>query len=168
VIKASQTHNATAVNRLYHGDNLEVLREQIANESVDLVYLDPPFNSKRDYNLLFKLPEGRTSEAQIEAFEDTWHWTDQTEREFGELLHQPNTDLADMMRALRSFLGENGARSGDARRASISVVGGFARGGAAFPRKDAGCRHWNRWNQALPRSRSQDCAEDNRQGERRR
>jgi site-specific DNA-methyltransferase (adenine-specific) len=95
------------VNQLYYGDNLQVLREHIADESVDLIYLDPPFNSKRDYNLLFKSPKGVTSEAQIEAFEDTWHWNEQAEREFDELLHQANTSVADMMRALRGFLGEN-------------------------------------------------------------
>jgi adenine specific DNA methylase Mod len=76
------------MNQLYYGDNLQVLREQITDESVDLIYLDPPFNSKRDYNLLFKSPKGVTSEAQIEAFEDTWHWNEQAKREFDELLHQ--------------------------------------------------------------------------------
>jgi DNA modification methylase len=95
------------MNQLYYGDNLQVLRESIADESVDLIYLDPPFNSKRDYNLLFKSPKGMASDAQIEAFEDTWHWNEQAEREFDELLHQPNTSVADMMRALRGFLGEN-------------------------------------------------------------
>ena len=95
------------MNHLYYGDNLTVLRESIAAESVDLIYLDPPFNSKRDYNLLFKSPKGHESEAQIEAFEDTWHWNEQAEREFDELLHQSNTSVADMMRALRGFLGEN-------------------------------------------------------------
>ncbi|MEP6822047.1 MAG: DNA methyltransferase [Chthoniobacterales bacterium] len=95
------------MNQLYYGDNLRVLREHIATESVDLIYLDPPFNSKRDYNLLFKSPKGVASEAQIEAFEDTWHWGPDAEREFDELMHQPNTQVADMMRALRSFLGEN-------------------------------------------------------------
>ena len=95
------------MNQLYYGDNLQVLREHIADESVDLIYLDPPFNSKRDYNLLFKAPSGHDSEAQIEAFEDTWHWNQQAEREFDELLHQPNTDVAEMMKALRGFLGEN-------------------------------------------------------------
>ena len=77
------------MNHLYYGDNLTVLRESIGAESVDLIYLDPPFNSKRDYNLLFKSPKGHESEAQIEAFEDTWHWNEQAEREFDELLHQP-------------------------------------------------------------------------------
>jgi adenine specific DNA methylase Mod len=54
------------MNQLFYGDNLQVLREHIADESVDLIYLDPPFNSKRDYNLLFKSPKGQSSEAQIE------------------------------------------------------------------------------------------------------
>ena len=96
-----------APNALYYGDNLAVLREQIKNESVDLVYLDPPFNSKRDYNLLFKSPKGQQSEAQITAFEDSWHWGEQAEREFDELLRQPNTAVAELMKALRGFLGEN-------------------------------------------------------------
>lgn len=95
------------MNTLYYGDNLHVLREHIADESVDLIYLDPPFNSKRDYNLLFKSPKGHESEAQITAFEDSWHWGEQAEREFDEILNGKNTDLAQMMRALLSFLGEN-------------------------------------------------------------
>ncbi len=98
---------SSRMTQLYYGDNLNVLREHIASESVDLIYLDPPFNSKRDYNLLFKSSKGQASEAQIEAFEDSWHWNPQAEREFDELLHQPNTDVAQMMQALRAFLGEN-------------------------------------------------------------
>ena len=97
------------MNRLYFGDNLYVLRDQAAfpNESVDLIYLDPPFNSKRDYNLLFKSPKGQESEAQITAFEDSWHWGEQAEREFDEIVHGKNTEVAEMMLALRKFLGEN-------------------------------------------------------------
>ena len=95
------------MNKLYFGDNLHVLRDHIANESVDLVYLDPPFNSKRDYSVLFKTPTGHESDAQITAFEDSWHWGEQAEREYAEILKQPNTDVAELLCALRSFLGEN-------------------------------------------------------------
>ena len=95
------------MNQLFFGDNLQVLRASLAAESVDLIYLDPPFNSKRDYNLLFKSPKGHESEAQITAFEDSWHWGEQAEREFDELVHSPNTAVSEMMQALRRFLGEN-------------------------------------------------------------
>jgi DNA modification methylase len=95
------------VNKLYFGDCLDVLRNEIADDSVDLVYLDPPFNSSRNYNLLFQAPTGHNSEAQIGAFKDTWHWGEQAEREFRELLHQPRAKTSDLISALRSFLGEN-------------------------------------------------------------
>jgi adenine specific DNA methylase Mod len=62
---------------LYYGDNLQVLRDSIATESVDLIYLDPPFNSKATYKVLFRSPKGEESHAQIEAFEDSWHWIDE-------------------------------------------------------------------------------------------
>jgi site-specific DNA-methyltransferase (adenine-specific) len=61
-------------NRLYYGDNLDVLRRHVADESVDLVYLDPPFKSNQDYNVLFAEQDGSRSAAQIRAFEDTWRW----------------------------------------------------------------------------------------------
>jgi len=61
-------------NKLYFGDNLEIMREHIPAESVDLIYLDPPFNSKATYNVLFAEKNGTQSRAQITAFEDTWHW----------------------------------------------------------------------------------------------
>ncbi len=94
-------------NALYYGDNLHVLREHIADESVDLVYLDPPFNSNANYNVLFKAPGGEQSQAQIEAFEDTWHWNDVAESAFDEVMQSGNSNAADMLRAMRSFLGEN-------------------------------------------------------------
>ena len=59
------------MNHLYYGDNLKVLREHIRDETVDLIYLDPPFNSNASYNVLFKSPTGDQSAAQIEAFDDT-------------------------------------------------------------------------------------------------
>jgi DNA modification methylase len=95
------------VNHLYYGDNLQVLREHIKDESVDLVYLDPPFNSKANYNVLFKSPTGVRSQAQIEAFEDTWHWNEHAESAFDEVMRSGNSDAAEMLRALRSFLKEN-------------------------------------------------------------
>jgi DNA modification methylase len=94
-------------NALYYGDNLHVLREHIKDESVDLVYLDPPFNSNANYNVLFKAPGGEQSQAQIEAFEDTWHWNDVAELAFDEVMQSGNSNAADMLRAMRSFLGQN-------------------------------------------------------------
>src|ERR1043165_1977497 len=95
------------MNKLFFGDNLNILREHIADESVDLIYLDPPFNSKRDYSVLFKTPKGHESDAQITAFEDSWHWGEQAQREFSELEQCGNTDVAEMMIALHKFLGTN-------------------------------------------------------------
>jgi DNA modification methylase len=92
------------MNKLYFGDNLVVLREHIPSESVDLIYLDPPFNSNKNYNILFNSPKGQKSEAQITAFEDTWHWGDQAEQEYTEILHQSNTNVAEMIQSFRKFL----------------------------------------------------------------
>lgn len=94
-------------NNLYYGDNLQVLRNSIANESVDLIYLDPPFNSDANYNVLFQSPEGKLSAAQIEAFEDTWHWTQEAEQSFDEVMQSGNSGVAELLRAMRSFLREN-------------------------------------------------------------
>lgn len=98
---------ARVTNRLYYGDNLGILREHIPDESVDLVYLDPPFNSNATYNVLFRSPEGKDSPAQIEAFDDTWHWSEVAEDAYWQVLHGPNTDAARMLEAMRGFLGEN-------------------------------------------------------------
>jgi site-specific DNA-methyltransferase (adenine-specific) len=78
-------------NHLHYGDNLTVLRDSIASESVDLVYLDPPFNSNASYNVLFKAPDGASSAAQIEAFDDTWHWNDSAESAFTDVLRSGNS-----------------------------------------------------------------------------
>ncbi len=94
-------------NTLYYGDNLSILRESIRDESVDLIYLDPPFNSNASYNVLFKSPEGQQSDAQIEAFGDTWHWGDDAERAFDEVIRSGKPDVIEMLRAMRSFLKEN-------------------------------------------------------------
>ena len=75
-------------NRMYYGDNLEILRsrEYFPDECVDLIYLDPPFNSNRNYNVLFKSESGADSEAQITAFEDTWHWGEIAEDTYRDLI----------------------------------------------------------------------------------
>ena len=94
-------------NKLYFGDNLVILREHVADESVDLVYLDPPFNSNATYNVLFGEKSGEKSTAQITAFEDTWHWGMESEAAFKELVETAPAKLVDLMRALRSFLGQS-------------------------------------------------------------
>ncbi len=95
-------------NALYYGDNLDVLRDSIAGESVDLIYLDPPFNSQASYNVLFKGPSGKGADAQIEAFEDTWHWGEGAERAFFEVLDLPHTQAAELLaRDSARSLGEN-------------------------------------------------------------
>src|SRR5215207_6994265 len=100
-------------NALYYGDNLSILREYIADESVDLVYLDPPFNSNRDYNVIFKDESGAGSDAQILAFEDTWHWGPSVAQTFSYLtnssLHHGNVpdEVSAIIGALRQGIGTN-------------------------------------------------------------
>ena len=72
------------LNTLFYGDNLPILREYIPSESIDLIYLDPPFNSSRSYNVLFKDESGIAAEAQITAFDDTWHWGEAAEKAYHE------------------------------------------------------------------------------------
>ncbi len=97
----------SASNTLYYGDNLDILRHHIGSETVDLVYLDPPFNSKRDYNVLFKEKSGEASPAQIEAFTDTWAWDRAAERAYDELITEAPANVAQMIAALRQFVGSN-------------------------------------------------------------
>ncbi len=94
-------------NQLYYGDNLQILREYIPAESIDLVYLDPPFNSNRSYNVLFKDESGQDSEAQLTAFEDTWHWDKRAETVYHELVTDSSPEISRMIAALRDFIGSN-------------------------------------------------------------
>ena len=94
-------------NQLYFGDNLPILREHIADESVDLIYLDPPFNSNANYNVLFRETGGQQSAAQITAFEDTWHWSQESEAAYQEVVTGASEKLRDLLKSMRSFLGEN-------------------------------------------------------------
>ncbi len=94
------------MNTLYYGDKLKILREYIGDETVDLVYLDPPFNSNRNYNVLFKNESGSEAESQITAFEDTWHWNLQAEQTYNELIHEPD-QVGRMIESFRQFIGQN-------------------------------------------------------------
>ena len=96
-------------NRLYYGDNLEILRnpEYFPNEFVDLIYLDPPFNSNRNYNVLFKAESGADSEAQITAFEDTWHWSETALSTYFDLVQQGPAKVSTAIKALKSLIGHN-------------------------------------------------------------
>ena len=97
-------------NTLYYGDNLPVLRDYLPDESVDLIYLDPPFNSNADYNVLFQDRSGEDSPAQIKAFTDTWKWTQETERTFDqEIISSLRTPVMvkEMMADLRRWVGRN-------------------------------------------------------------
>ena len=94
-------------NKLHFGDNLPILRDNIPNESVDLIYLDPPFNSNATYNVLFREHDSSESAAQIQAFDDTWHWTDRVALEYEEIVTNGPKRLADMLQAMRQFLGQN-------------------------------------------------------------
>src|SRR5438094_10237239 len=85
VSEGSMSSKPISENTLFYGDNLFILREHIPSESIDLIYLDPPFNSNRNYNVLFKDEKGVDSESQIIAFEDTWHWNEATEHTYVEL-----------------------------------------------------------------------------------
>src|SRR6202451_1219164 len=93
-------------NKLFFGDNLRILREHVADESVDLVYLDPPFNSNANYNVLFKEKSGQHPHAQITAFEDTWEWGAEAEATYYDVVLKGGR-VGDLVQALRRFLGQN-------------------------------------------------------------
>lgn len=96
------------LNALYYGDNLAVMREWIATDSVDLVYGDPPFNAARNFNVLFKHKSGKAAAAQVSAFEDTWSWTSESEATFIELVTGgAPAAVADALDGLRKVIGTN-------------------------------------------------------------
>ncbi len=92
-------------NKLYYGDNYEVLQRYVRDESVDLIYLDPPFSSRQDYDVLFAEKDGSKSSSQIHAFEDTWEWNLDAERSYQHLVETIGGQVADAMRTFRTFLG---------------------------------------------------------------
>src|SRR3990172_5095408 len=93
------------MNTLYYGDNLDVLRQHVKGESVDLVYLDPPFNSQQNYNVLFA-EHGTRAAAQIKAFEDTWQWDESAARTYAETVERDG-GVSQALQAFRTFLGES-------------------------------------------------------------
>ena len=96
-------------NRLYYGDNLDILRnrEYFPDECVDLIYLDPPFNSNRNYNVLFKAESGADSPAQITAFEDTWHWGETAEETYRDLITDAPEKVSTAIEALLNLINRN-------------------------------------------------------------
>ncbi|HEX5010277.1 MAG TPA: DNA methyltransferase [Planctomycetota bacterium] len=97
----------SAGNVLYYGDNLDILRRHVTDESVDLVYLDPPFNSNQDYNVLFEEQDGAEAAAQIKVFEDTWRWDQGAARAYEEVVESAEEHVANAMRAFRTLLGDS-------------------------------------------------------------
>ena len=110
IMLGAMTTDDARANTLYYGDNLAVLRDHVPDESVDLVYLDPPFNSNANYNVLFKERTGEESPAQIKAFTDTWEWTQETERTYEQdIIVNAAVPMAvkEMISAFRQFIGNN-------------------------------------------------------------
>jgi len=92
-------------NCLYYGDNLDILRRYIGDETVDLIYLDPPFNSKATYNMLFEEHDGTKSAAQFQAFEDTWHWDHSAAAAYQEVAER-GEKVSQAIIAMRQMLGD--------------------------------------------------------------
>lgn len=92
------------MNQLYYGDNLDILRNYIPDESVDLIYIDPPFNSNQAYNVIFNETDGSSSQAQIQAFEDTWRWGETAEQAYHELVVTAPHLLVETIKSFRGFL----------------------------------------------------------------
>lgn len=94
-------------NTLFYGDNLDILRKSIPSDFVDLIYLDPPFNSQSNYNILFKESTGEQSSAQFQAFTDFWIWDNNADQSYRYLtMESPNLDLARLLEAMHDFLGK--------------------------------------------------------------
>ncbi len=89
---------------LYYGDNLDILPRYLVDDSVDLVYLDPPFNSAQNYNAFFQEKDGTAAAAQFRAYENTWEWNFEAEKTYGALITQP-CRVNKVMQAFRTILG---------------------------------------------------------------
>ena len=94
-------------NILYYGDNLDILRRYIREESVDLIYLDPPFKSNQNYNVLFAEHNGSRAAAQIRAFEDTWRWDQAAAEAYEETVTHGPGRVSVALQSFRNFLGDS-------------------------------------------------------------
>lgn len=94
-------------NRLYYGDNLDILRRYVDDESVDLVYLDPPFKSNADYNILFREKDGSKAASQLRTFGDTWEWNEDASRAYFEFIESAESRQARALQALRLIVGDS-------------------------------------------------------------
>jgi DNA modification methylase len=97
---------ASFSNALYYGDNLDILRRYVKDETVDLIYLDPPFKSNQDYNILFAERDGSRAAAQVKAFGDTWRWDRSAEAAYVEVI-EAGGKVSEAMQAFRQILGES-------------------------------------------------------------
>ena len=117
-------------NLLFYGDNLDMLRNRIPSASVDLIYLDPPFNSNRSYNVLFRHRSGAEAQAQIEAFDDTWIWSQESERVYQEQGRSiPSTRLP----RLTTMAGQLMIPTADTQLYAVDTPGGIS--AAALPQR---------------------------------
>jgi DNA modification methylase len=105
-LTASVVYRLACVNLLYYGDNLDVLRRHVKDETIDLVYLDPPFKSNQDYNVLFAEKDGSGAASQFKAFEDTWEWNQASAAAYQEIV-ESGGHVSEVMQAFRKFLGTN-------------------------------------------------------------
>ncbi len=108
--RVARRFNIRIMGLLYYGDNLDILGRYLADASVDLVYLDPPFNSAQTYNAFLQEKDGTAAASQIKAFEDTWHWNMEAEAVYNALTEQPGK-VSEVMQAFRTFLGSNDKRT---------------------------------------------------------
>ena len=101
------SESESVANKLYFGDNLDILREHVVDESVDLIYLDPPFNSNATYNVLFRERSGDESAAQITAFDDTWRWGSDSAYAYQDVIRHGPSKVGELLGAMYTFLGQN-------------------------------------------------------------
>jgi DNA modification methylase len=109
------------MHRLYYGDNLKVLKQHFENNSVDLIYLDPPFKSGQSYNVLFRELDGSSSQAQLKAFEDTWTWDENAIETYQRTVEQGGK-VAQALLAFHAFMGGSEPLHGNNMMAYVAMM----------------------------------------------